>query len=169
MESSPGQSQISQLLNQHAAALELYAAQWTTTPADCVQEGFIELAARLQRSGEVPEHAVAWLYRVVRNRALNAARAERRRDRYERLAGRLVRRESEHPSADIDASALTKALDKLSESQREIVVLRIWSELTWKQIADLTETSSSSAQRHYVAALTKLRQHLEPSCLPKIV
>jgi DNA-directed RNA polymerase specialized sigma24 family protein len=64
---------------------------------------------------------------------------------------------------------LLEAIDALPTTEREFVVLRIWSALTWQEIADLTKTSSSSAQRHYVAALTKLRQHLEPSCPPNLI
>ena len=67
--------QLAELLDRHAAALALYAAQWTSAADDCVQEALVELAR--QASG--PDNPVAWLYRVVRNRALNAARSARRR------------------------------------------------------------------------------------------
>ena len=62
---------LAELLDAHAAALELFAAQWTQAPADAVQEAFVELA----RQPELPRNIVAWLYRVVRNRALSEARA----------------------------------------------------------------------------------------------
>jgi len=156
-------SLIAELLDRHAAALELYAAQWTATPADCVQEAYISLA----RLGELPEHTTAWLYKTVRNQALNAARAERRRQHHEKIAGRLVERQHTNRFSVTESLPLPEvieALDSLPPADRELVVLRIWSELTWQEIADLTDTSSSSAQRRYVAALSKLRQHLEPSC-----
>src|SRR5262249_48674931 len=66
---------LGQLLDEHAPALALYAAQWTDSADDCVQEALIELARQPQRPGNV----VAWLYRVVKHRALNAARGARRR------------------------------------------------------------------------------------------
>ncbi len=153
-------SLITELLDRHAAALELYAAQWSATPSDCVQEAFISLA----RLGELPEHTTAWLYRTVRNQAFNAARAERRRQHHEKIAGRLIERKQNSKFEVSEQRSLLEALDVLPQGDRELVVLRIWSELTWQEIADLTDTSSSSAQRSYVAALTKLRQHLEPRC-----
>lgn len=162
-ESAPSDaSLIAELLDRHAAALELYAAQWSATPTDCVQEAFIRLA----RLSATPEHVTAWLYRTVRNQALNAARAQRRRQHHEKIAARLIERKHNSKVAVTDQLPLLEALDALPVADRELVVLRIWSELTWQEIADLTETSSSSAQRRYVAALTKLRQHLEPSCPP---
>src|SRR6267378_153589 len=67
--------QLGRLLDEHGPALALYAAQWTDAADDCVQEALVELAKQRQS----PEHVVAWLYRVVKHRALNAARGDRRR------------------------------------------------------------------------------------------
>ena len=164
-------SLIAELLDRHAAALELYAGQWTATPADCVQEAYIRLAAMLQKHGlqqsdKPPEHTTAWLYKTVRNQALNSARAQRRRQHHEQIAARLTERQYNSKLDLTEKLPLLEALDALPAADRELVVLRIWSELTWQEIADLTDTSSSSAQRRYVAVLSKLRQHLEPSCPP---
>src|SRR6188472_671983 len=67
--------QLGRLLDEHGPALALYAAQWTDTADDCVQEALVELAKQRQS----PIHVVAWLYRVVKHRALNVARSDRRR------------------------------------------------------------------------------------------
>ncbi len=152
--------EIGQLLGQHAAALELYAAQWTLAAEDCVQEAFIELATQAIR----PEVPVAWLYRVVRNRALNASRSARRRANHERLAAMLRQSTAIVPERSDDSDGLPVALDSLSSEERELIVLRIWSEMTWQQIGELAGTSSSSAHRGYVAALKKLKQVLESAC-----
>ena len=120
------------------------------------------------------DHPVAWLYKTVRNQALNSARAERRRQHHEKIAARLTERQhtSKFAVADqllLPPSEVIEALDALPVADRELVVLRIWSKLTWQEIADLTNTSSSSAHRRYVAALSNLRQHLEPSCPPNAI
>ncbi len=155
---------IAELLERHAAALEWYASQWTTTADDCVQEALVELA----RQETLPDSPVAWLYRVVRNRALNAARAERRRRGHEEAASMLATaRQQDTSHADtlaLDAFALAEAVDALAPAARELVILRVWSGLGWQEIAGLVGTSSSTAQRHYVQALTQLRKQLEPSC-----
>ena len=157
---------LAELLERHAAALELYAAQWTTAPADSVQEAFIRLADALQQARDVPQNPVAWLYQVVRNQSRNAARAQRRREHHERIAARLTVSQPCCPFAANEKQPLLEALDCLPLFEREIVILRIWSGLTWQEIAELTHASSSSAQRYYVAALNQLRRQLESSCLP---
>ena len=124
---------------------------------------FIALAAQQQR----PPNPTAWLYRVVRNRACNANRSTRRRANHERLASLLVectdtspfKRENEREDEKVE---LMKSLDELSENQRELIVLRIWSQLKWHEIAELLGTSSSTAQRNYAGALKELKQKLEP-------
>ena len=156
---------LAELFDRHCASLEFYASQWTLTPDDCVQEAFVELA----RQTECPAQPVAWLYRVVRHRALNAVRAANRRSRHEQIAAKQF---AERVSTQLDAAdklSLRTTLAGLAETERELVVLRIWSELTWQEIAELTGTSSSSAQRRYVAALEQMRLHLEPSCLPNSI
>ena len=73
---------LGNLLDQHAAALELYARQWCDAPEDVVQEAFLKLAGL----GSLPSSPAAWLFRVVRNGAIDAGLAARRRRRHESAA-----------------------------------------------------------------------------------
>jgi RNA polymerase sigma-70 factor, ECF subfamily len=157
--------QLGRLLDRHGAALALYAAQWTDAPEDCVQEALVELA----RQPRMPDHVLAWLYRVVKNRALNAARgARRRRERETRsIAWRF---EAACQAASFDRSeslAAVEALDRLEPGQREIVVMKIWSGLTYAEIASALAISISSAHRKFEQALVSLRQTLESPCSTK--
>src|SRR5947209_11345380 len=77
-----GPELLGRLVDDHAAALVLYARQWCTAPEDVVQEAFLKLVAQ----PKPPHSPVAWLYRVVRNGALSAARAARRRQHQEAVA-----------------------------------------------------------------------------------
>lgn len=150
---------IAELFDRYSAVLELYAAQRTTSPQDCVQEAFLELA----RQAAAPRDPAAWLFRVVRNRALNAARAEYRRCAHE---GAAASRQASRIADPVDTAALADLLQLLSDAQREIVVLRVWGGLSWQEIADVTGVPRSSAHRDYVQALQQLRKHLESSSCP---
>jgi RNA polymerase sigma-70 factor (ECF subfamily) len=155
-------NEIGRLFDDHAAALEWYASQWTRWPEDCVQDAFVRLAAQAPR----PDNTIAWLYRVVRNGALNASRSERRRGSHEEHAARLKRIQQGQTQREHNGTPeqLLEALSGLPQQQRELILLRIWSELTWQQIAELTGTSTSSAHRNYLAALANLKTRLEPPC-----
>ena len=148
-----GASRIGQLLDAHGAALALFAAQWTADADDCVQEALIEFA----RQSTPPESPVAWLYRVVKRRALNRARGERRRREHERrwLRERLVAGHGDSPTCE--SLELTDLLDTLDDTHREVVVLKLWGGLTFAQIGQAIETSTATAQRRYEQAISKLQ------------
>ena len=145
----------------HARALFLYARQlcgdWDAE--DVVQEAFIQLA-RVQR---VPEHLVAWLYRVVRNRALDVARGQRRRDRRE---NQVSRPEAWFDTADerIDANLATAHLAELEPEIRSVVVARVWGNLTFDEIAQAEGCSIAAAHRRYRAGLARLAERLGEAC-----
>jgi RNA polymerase sigma-70 factor (ECF subfamily) len=153
---------IAEMFDRHASALALYAAQWTEAADDCVQEALVELA----RQPISPENPAAWLYHVVRNRALNASRASRRRAVHEQAAAAASVARRPATTDPAIAAGLTDAWLSLESTAREIVVLRVWGGLAWQEIAELVGGSKSSAQRHYVQALEQLRQHWEPRSCP---
>ena len=73
---------LGRLFDDHAGSLVLFARQWCNAPDDIVQDAFMALA----RQSVVPERVVPWLYRVVRNGAIAAARQTGRRRRREARA-----------------------------------------------------------------------------------
>jgi RNA polymerase sigma-70 factor (ECF subfamily) len=154
---------LAHVLDEHGAALELYASQWTDAPEDCVQEALIELARQPQR----PQNAAAWLFRVVRNRAISLARSHQRRRRRESLAAQLRPMSGPGEEPPIDAAALGQALDALDGVLREALVARVWGQLSFEQIGTLLGVSTSSAHRHYLAALRALRKQLGVPCTSK--
>lgn len=153
---------IGRLLDEHGAALALYAAQWTDVPDDCVQEALVELARQATR----PENLRAWLYRVVKHRALNAARGARRRRERElqghggRFADDVARRDFDR----LESLVLVEALDSLDATDREIIVLKIWGSLTYEEIAANLSVSAATVYRRYQQALVQLREALETPC-----
>jgi RNA polymerase sigma factor (sigma-70 family) len=153
---------LGRLLDEQGGALALYAAQWTDSPDDCVQEALIELA----RQRPVPDSPVAWLFRVVRNRAISRARAARRRERHESLAWRLRSREGELRKGETPAEPheIAAALQSLDTDEREVIVARTWGGLGFEQIAELVGCSTSTAHRRYIAGLAALRERFDVAC-----
>ncbi|MGL4551583.1 MAG: RNA polymerase sigma factor [Gemmataceae bacterium] len=141
---------LGEWLDRLGPALVLYARQWCSAPEDAVQEAFVRLAAAS------PANVPAWLHRVVRNAALSAGRAERRRRRHETAAARPAFR----PSDDLDAEAVGQALEGLPADLREPLVAHLWGGLTFADIAALVGTSPATAHRRYAEALDLLRERL---------
>ena len=104
-----------------------------------------------------------WLHRVCRNRAIDRLRKERRMHRLEEPdaaptgptsspALALERRET--------SSRLAELLEELPARQKEVVWLRFRSGLSYREIAEVTRTSSGNVGFLLHAALKRLRARL---------
>lgn len=143
------------LIDTYGGALTLYARLWCRAPDDAVQETWIQLI----QQDSPPEKLLPWLYTTVRNRAMNLARGESRRAQHQSHSARLRDRWflPDETFNDIDYEAL---IARLPLVDREIVVARIWGELSFAEIAELVELSLSSVHRRYHGALETLQRIL---------
>ncbi|MDQ3624951.1 MAG: sigma-70 family RNA polymerase sigma factor [Verrucomicrobiota bacterium] len=147
---------------QLAPKLLLFARQWLSSSADAedaVQAGFVKF---WQHQPEAkPEH-YPLLYAAVRSAALDFLRSHDRRLRREAAACELV--EDRFFDVPIErreqADTLEAALRKLSAEQREVLVLRIWGELTFAEIATALDASINTITSRYRHALEALRRLL---------
>lgn len=154
-----GPERLGQLIDAHAAALALYARQWTAAPDDVVQDAFLKLA-RLRAE---PAHATRWLYAVVRNAAISAGRSERRRQRHETAAAGPAWFVPDDGAA-LDAVAAAEAVNDLPPDEREAIVAHLWGGLTFEEIGELTGASAATAYRRYAAGLASLRARMGVPC-----
>ena len=141
----------------HGAALVLYARQWCAHPDDALQEALIDLA----RQSSDPRDPVAWLFKTVRCKAINQSRSEHRRTRYQQIAAEQREAWFEvDPTSKIEASDIEMLLAELPPIEREIVVARIWGDMSFEQIAELVERSLSFVYRRYQQTLCELEKKI---------
>lgn len=155
--------QLTQIVAERAAALVLYARQWLDAAGadDAVQEALIALLSQRRP----PDNPVAWMYRAVRNAAIDQVRSATRRRRREQTVA-LERRElfDSCPESLIDAAVAEAWLERLPSELREVVVLRIWGDVTFGDIAAITDLGVSTVHDRYKTALRQLRSALEQPC-----
>jgi RNA polymerase sigma-70 factor (ECF subfamily) len=155
-----------------APGLVLFARQWTRSPADAediVQEAFVKFWRR-EHNIDNPERIGArdlfrsrgLLYATVRSIALDFIRRDARRARREADAAL----ESDPISApqfhfaDESQRTLAAALDLLPAEQREVLVMKIWNELTFADIGTALGISQNTAASRYRYALAALKKNL---------
>jgi RNA polymerase sigma factor (sigma-70 family) len=155
-----GPHELARLLDRHGPPLILYARQWCAVPEDVVQEAFVKLVQLRQP----PKEVVPWLYRVVRNGAMDAGKAARRRRRREASVARPVCWFVESELEGLDAAVAVAALQRLPEEEREAIVARLWGGLSFEQIGEVAGCSASTAFRRYQAGIATLRQELGEPC-----
>lgn len=132
------------------------------TAEDVVQDAFAGLAPRLGRLRD-PDAALGYLRTSVVNRCRSALRRRR-------TARAFVPPRPEPPDRPEASILLAEehrdvlaALAKLAPRQREVLVLRYWSELSESQIAATLSISPGTVKSTASRALDQLEQLLEVS------
>ena len=164
MEDIPDHASWSKWFERYGPRLLLCARQWTRTLADAedvVQEAFVRFWKHQRGLGGEP---LPLLLTSVRRAACDRARGESRRTaREEQVAdhefegGTLFEplREGDDRRAEIEA-----ALRGLPVEQRKVLVLKIWGELTFEEIARQLDIPANTAASRYRYALAGLRKEL---------
>ncbi len=132
---------------------------------DVVQNAFLKCAARWKQPMRPSAELSAWLYRVVHNEALDHMRRERRRLQLHRRHAEeptLARQEGPPRALVGDAAAqAAEALDILSERERQVVLLKVYEEKSYRQISDITGLSGGNVGYILHGAMRKLADHLK--------
>jgi RNA polymerase sigma-70 factor (ECF subfamily) len=156
--------EIARLYDRYASGLYRYALMVLADHAlaeDAVQQVFSRLlSSRVARRVEVPDH---YLRRAVRHECLtllrhtNSRPTERSDDRplLETAAGVA------DPVDQVERLSLEAALRELPVDQREVIALKVYEGLTFKEIAELTGAPLNTVASRYRYALDKLRTALE--------
>jgi RNA polymerase sigma-70 factor (ECF subfamily) len=151
---------VSQLLDENVRGLVVYARQWDAANAeDIVQEAFLRLLSETR----LPDSPKAWLFRVVRNLAIDHARRGKKMMRqadigswFEPMTGPAA--ENGVAENDVVEFDLTGALEQLPPNIREIIISKVWGNLNFREIATLTGRPISSVHHDYQQGIKQLRK-----------
>ena len=118
----------------------------------------------------VTEPSLAAAFTQIRRSAIDLARKNIRRANRETKA-----LDTDEPGdvvwfkdtleADERSAQIEKALQTLPDYYKEVVILKIWGELTFEQIAETLDIPMNTAASRYRYALEKLRRTLTPAKL----
>lgn len=144
------EARFRELWQAHYRAVAAYAHRRcsdASDAADLVSETFLVLWRRLDEA-PTDESVLPWLYEVARRILSNQERTRTRRDR---LLGRL--RTLPRPLPTVEAVAaeraatatVLRALGRLSERDREVLLLAAWEGLSHAQIAHVLGCSESAS------------------------
>ncbi|MDA7540245.1 sigma-70 family RNA polymerase sigma factor, partial [Akkermansiaceae bacterium] len=129
---------------------------------DVVQETFIRLYQ--QDIEKVKGGLKAWLFTVCRNRALDVIRKERRITglEEEQIARLPSERRTPSERADLEEriGQVHEALNRLSENQREIILLKFEQGLSYEEMSQVTGLSSGNIGFLLHTGLKRLRAFL---------
>jgi RNA polymerase sigma-70 factor, ECF subfamily len=135
---------------------------------DAAQEAFVRALSALPRYEFRGIPFEAWLFRIVRNCALNVRRRARPvspadPEELERWRERRDERAAMNAAVPWESDAeLLYLVERLPVPQRQVIVLRYMVGLEWADIADILDRSSGAVRQLEQRALRFLRTRLEP-------
>lgn len=126
---------------------------------DVVQRTFVVALARRDAFRPGLGSAEAWLYGIARNIALDERRRNGRRHAVEADSASA---DNGGPDARLEQSVsrewMFDAVKTLERSERELIALRFWADLSCADIAALVHCSESNVGTRLHRAITKLRE-----------
>jgi RNA polymerase sigma-70 factor (ECF subfamily) len=155
---------VKTLYEQHGRVLLAYAGSLLPDRAaseDVLHQVFVKL---LQGNVGINGSPVSYLYRAIRNAAFNYRRNHSREVELGEDCRWLESPEG-IPGMEAIGLAVESALRELPDEQREIIVLRVWGEMTFDEAAAALDISPNTAASRYRYGLAKLKERLQP--LPK--
>ena len=159
------------LLNRHKQRLFSYIYQLvrdSDLADDIFQETFVKAITTIRqgRYNDLGKFS-AWLYRIARNLAVDSFRADKNEGTLSTDDGNfdiLNRRELAQETVE-DAMVdfqieedLRRLVERLPENQREVVTMRYYRDLSFKEIAEITGVSINTALGRMRYALLNLRR-----------
>ena len=171
---SGNRSAISQLIERHSRRVLDYIKMMvkdSDVAKDIMQETFIK-AVRVIDSGRYTDNGkfLSWILRIAHNQVIDRFRAQKQnRTLNESEAGydiigtvRIAEGniEDDMISEQID-SDVRRLVDQLPDEQREVVMMRYYSGLNFKEIAEQTDVSINTALGRMRYALINLRRMIK--------
>jgi RNA polymerase sigma-70 factor (sigma-E family) len=142
------------------AALLIRNSGTSAEAEEIVQDSFVAMHGRWRRLRE-PDKALAYLRQTVVNRARSAQRHHVVVDKH------MPRRVDDVPSPEQHAvsretrAEVMGALHQLPTRQREVLVLRYYSDLSEAEISDALGISRGAVKSHASRGMSALRRRLE--------
>ncbi len=128
---------------------------------DIVSETFMKALQHLSSFDPKKGSAASWLYRIARNTLIDHVRSDKKTTVFPEDFD--IADTTNLKTATENRDMLRKIEEKLanlSEHEREIIVLRVWDELSYKEIALILGKSEASLKMAASRALRALRSQL---------
>jgi RNA polymerase sigma factor (sigma-70 family) len=153
----PERERIRRLYEEHGRGLVAYASCFLhgfSASEDVLHQVFERL---LRGHIRIEDPPAPYLYRAVRNASLNYVR---NRSRESGLDDAWL----EGPSGMTEAAVeLQSALRNLPDEQREVIVLRVWGQMSFDEVAETLGIPAKTAASRYRYGLEKLRAQFNPA------
>jgi len=156
---------LSEIYTKHKQGLFSLAISVTRNSAeaeDAVQDAFMKLAKKNVTPKGDP---VSYVFATVRNAALDRLRKRKRVVDVPEFVFDEERSNEPKPGMELQEQErnfiIRKEIEKLDEPQREVIVMKLFSGLTFEQISEILNEPLSTVSSRYARTLKSLKYRME--------
>lgn len=128
---------------------------------DVLQNTFLKVVKNIE-GFQKQSSLFTWLYRIATNESINFIQAKKKR--FHESADVFVLQNvtsSESVNETLVLQSLASAIKTLPDKQKLVFNLRYYDELSYQDIADITETSVGALKASYHLAVKKIEEHIK--------
>ena len=168
---------FAELMNRHQNKIYSYIYSMIGSAGkadDIFQETFTKVITKMDDTYNEQGKWIAWVMRIAHNATIDHIRKQKRfvdvssnydkesnTDFYDRLEDEDIVSAQEQLENEEDKSSLMKHIGNLPDEQRQVVMLRHYYEMPFKEIAELSGVSINTALGRMRYALINLRKMFE--------
>jgi len=157
------------LVRRHAGAIVNFLRRFMPDGddvEDIAQEVFLQAFRSLGRFDPARGRFQSWLFRIAANTSINELKRSKRRSAREGEAARMqveVAVEAWNPGGESRTiAALQAALQSLPATERQVILLSYYHDLSYREIADTLSIPLGTVKSRMHSAVSRLRQLIIP-------
>ena len=141
-----------------------YRLRHRETAEDLTSQTFVKALERFDSFDASKGSAATWLYRIARNTFIDHLRRLHPTEQVDELMDSLSSKENVagDVATKLQAEQATALLRHLTPEQREIILLRLWDDLSYAEIVEMTGKTEGACKMTYRRGLDTLRVHAGP-------
>ena len=138
-----------------------YKISQKETTEDLVSDIFFKALDNIKKFKSEKATFSAWLYRISRNTVIDYYRTNKQIfDLDNVLEPRIEDNMDMKIDAGLGLAEVKEKMSQLNEQQQEIIILRVWEQLSYKEIADILGKSEASCKMAFSRSIKELRLSL---------
>ncbi|MFA5134410.1 MAG: RNA polymerase sigma factor [Patescibacteria group bacterium] len=138
-----------------------YKTMHRETAEDLTSQAFMKAMEALPRFDSARGSFSSWLYRIARNGVIDHYRTAKN---VEGIDGAYGLHDGREIPVDLDAKrsldAVRQYLATIQREHREIVVMKLWDQLSYREIAEITGKSAASCKVAFSRTMARLREDM---------
>lgn len=143
-----------------------YKTHHKETAEDLVSKIFMKALEKIKSFSPDKGSFQGWLYQIARNTVIDHYRTQKKDANLEDV---WDLQDKSDIARDLDVKMKVKEVEeclaKLKPEQRDIIIMRVWQGLSYKEIADIMDKSEGSCKMAYSRAVNALRQDMPAATL----